>query len=139
MDIKTFKKTFILICDECGKFAHTKTDYCEVCGAQALREATNEDYMRIEMEKISDAKEQQIGLEKAEETRMVTERAEKVSEKARIVAEKAEKKAEKAAEKAKGRAKKTKEVAEDAEDAANKARTRVERTKEKAKTKAEKS
>ncbi len=160
MDINTFKKTFTLICDECGEFAHTQMEYCENCGAQAIRNATNEDYTRYEMETISDLKNQEIGFEKAEETKMIRERAEKVSEKARIVAEKAEKtdentekvaekarivaekaekKVKKRAEKAKRRAEKTKDVAEKAENDASKARKRVKKTKEEAKTKAEKS
>jgi len=44
LDAKLFKKTFPLICDECGEFAHTAHDFCNKCGAEALRKATKEDY-----------------------------------------------------------------------------------------------
>lgn len=91
--MKTFKKTFILICDECGKFAHTKMEYCENCGAQAIRKATKEDYKRYERETISREKERKDLFEKTEKTRMVADRAEMKVEKA---AKKAEGRAEKA-------------------------------------------
>ena len=64
MDKKTFKKTFTFVCDECGEFAHTETEYCEKCGGQALRKAINEDYTRHEMERTRDAKVQKIEFEK---------------------------------------------------------------------------
>ncbi|MFX1302615.1 MAG: hypothetical protein ACFFBV_00615 [Promethearchaeota archaeon] len=98
MDIKIFKKTFKFICDECGEFTHTETEYCEKCGVQAIRKATNEDYTRYEMEKMRDVKEQRIEIEKAEETRKVAEKAEKVAEKAEKAAQKAAKKAKRKAE-----------------------------------------
>jgi hypothetical protein len=48
LDIKLFKKTFKFICDDCGEFTHTETEYCEKCGANALRKATGDDYMKHE-------------------------------------------------------------------------------------------
>ena len=90
MDLKLFKKTFKFVCNECGEFGHTQTEYCEKCGAMAMRKATNEDYLRYETESKRDAKEDRIGFEKVKETRKVAERAEKVAEKARMVAEKAD-------------------------------------------------
>ena len=74
--MKTFKKTFIFVCDECGEFAPTKLEYCENCGEKALRKAINEDYARYEMETKRNDKEQLIEFEKADEIRMVAERAE---------------------------------------------------------------
>ncbi|MFX1417725.1 MAG: hypothetical protein ACFE9N_02265 [Promethearchaeota archaeon] len=44
MDPKLFKKTFTLICDACGAFAHTQQSTCDKCGEEALRKATKEDY-----------------------------------------------------------------------------------------------
>lgn len=124
MDKKIFKKTFKFVCDECGEFAHTETEYCEKCGVKALRKATNEDYTRYEMEINRDDKVHQIRFEKAKETKMVAEKAERK-------AEKAEKKVEKAAEKAKRKAEKTKNAAE-------KAKKKVKKAAEKAKKKTEK-
>ena len=49
MNIKLFKKTFKFVCDECGKFGHTQTEYCEVCGSKAMRKAKKEDYLEHEI------------------------------------------------------------------------------------------
>jgi len=34
MDKKLFKKTYQYICRGCGKFSHSHTEYCEICGAK---------------------------------------------------------------------------------------------------------
>ena len=44
MDPKLFKRTFTLICDNCGEFAHTQQPFCDKCGKEALRKATKGDY-----------------------------------------------------------------------------------------------
>lgn len=68
MDIKMFKEAFPFICEECREFAHTGADYCEKCGAQAVRRAINGDYNNTEdliserkkSEKLSSAKKEMI-------------------------------------------------------------------------------
>jgi len=44
LDAKLFKKTFLFICNDCGEFMHTKHQFCDKCGAEALRKANKEDY-----------------------------------------------------------------------------------------------
>ncbi|MFX0006423.1 MAG: hypothetical protein ACFFA7_02255 [Promethearchaeota archaeon] len=44
LDAKLFKKTFPYICEDCGEFAHTLHKFCDKCGANALRKASNKDY-----------------------------------------------------------------------------------------------
>ncbi|MFX1324963.1 MAG: hypothetical protein ACFE8N_08395 [Promethearchaeota archaeon] len=45
MDNKLFRKTYPFICSSCGEFAHTKQEYCDMCGGHnSLREAAKEDY-----------------------------------------------------------------------------------------------
>ncbi|MFW9827065.1 MAG: hypothetical protein ACFFEY_05525 [Candidatus Thorarchaeota archaeon] len=53
MDIKTFKKTFKFICNDCEEFAHTNTEYCEKCGAKSLRTATKEDYDKYQEKAVA--------------------------------------------------------------------------------------
>ena len=55
--MKDFKKTYKLICDECGAFMPDYIEYCENCGKKALRRAINEDYLKYEKENISENKE----------------------------------------------------------------------------------
>ncbi len=57
MDIKSFKKTFKFICNDCGEFTHTNTEYCEKCGAKSLRAATKEDYDKYEQKATAYHKE----------------------------------------------------------------------------------
>lgn len=76
MDLKRFKKTYKYICNGCGEFMHTKTDYCEKCGSSDMRKANKEDYSKY------------AAGEKAEQ------KAEKAEKKAEERAEKAERKAE---------------------------------------------
>jgi rRNA maturation endonuclease Nob1 len=47
IDLKLYKKSFPFICDKCEKFAHTKVEFCETCGAQAMRKAKKEDYAKV--------------------------------------------------------------------------------------------
>lgn len=47
MDDKLFKKTYPYVCDSCGEFTHTLTEYCEKCGEKdSLRKATKQDYKK---------------------------------------------------------------------------------------------
>jgi len=47
VDKKLFKKAYKYICTNCGEFAHTLNEYCEICGTKdALREAKKEDYRK---------------------------------------------------------------------------------------------
>jgi len=78
LDIKLFKKAYKFICNNCGKFLHTETEYCEKCGEKAVRKATKEDY----------SKYKEIAIKKAEETKKRIEEA-KRAEKAKKTAEKA--------------------------------------------------
>ncbi|MHA2471946.1 MAG: hypothetical protein ACXAES_01795 [Promethearchaeota archaeon] len=52
--MKTFKKTFKFICDECGEFSYTERECCEKCGVQSLRMATKDDYSKYEKKKKID-------------------------------------------------------------------------------------
>lgn len=47
VDIKAFKRSFKYICEKCGKFSRIRRDYCRICGAQALRKATKDDYKKV--------------------------------------------------------------------------------------------
>ncbi len=116
MDMKTFKKTFNIICDSCGEFTHTDTQYCEKCGAQSLREATKEDYEKYETiaDKISKDSREETGVIEREEEK-VKKKADKVkkdTKRAKKDADKAERKSEKDAEKAEKKSEKDAEKAE---------------------------
>ena len=89
--MKRFKETYKLICDECGEFLHTKMEFCEKCGATAMRKATNEDYSKYETEGKAD-KADRRAVKKA--GKKAEDKAEKAEKKAEDKAEKAEKKAE---------------------------------------------
>ena len=105
LDIKTFKKTFQFICEQCGEFAHTETEYCEICGTKTLRKATKEDYAKYEREKMRETKETRavfLEAQKVEKAEIKIEKAVgKEADKAKKAAEKLEIKADKAEEKAK--------------------------------------
>ncbi|MGB5910136.1 MAG: hypothetical protein WBH31_02965 [Promethearchaeia archaeon] len=47
MDMKAFKRSYKYICEKCGKFSHIRRGYCIICGAQALRKATKDDYKKV--------------------------------------------------------------------------------------------
>ena len=47
MEIKSFKKTFRFICNKCGEFSHTRTEFCEKCGFNDIRKATKNDYSKF--------------------------------------------------------------------------------------------
>jgi len=51
LDDKLFKKTFPLICNDCGEFTHTNQEFCDKCGAKGLRKATKKDYKKFKLEK----------------------------------------------------------------------------------------
>ena len=51
MSFKLFKKTYPLVCNACGEFAHTDLEFCDKCGEKALRKATKEDYAKAKKEK----------------------------------------------------------------------------------------
>ena len=84
--MKSFKKTFKIVCDECGDFTASDTEYCEKCGAKAMRQATSEDYSRYEKSAVKDAKE----------TKKLYDEGKKISDKAKKDAHKATKDAHKA-------------------------------------------
>ncbi len=92
MDMRLFKKTFKFICGECENFSTTQTDYCEKCGANAVRQATNEDYSKR-------GKEEKTGIAERKTERRAEDKAERAEEKAERAEKKAEEKAEKRAEK----------------------------------------
>jgi hypothetical protein len=108
LDIKTFKKTFRFICEQCGEFAHTETEYCEICGTKTLRKATKDDYAKYEREKMRETKETRAVFEEAQKVEKAEIKAEKAAEK---VADKAELKVKKAVEKAEIKAEKAEEKA----------------------------
>ena len=64
--MKTFKKTFKFICDECGEFAHTEREYCEICGKKTLRNAKNDDYAKHEKESMMGTKGSRKVFKKAQ-------------------------------------------------------------------------
>ncbi|MFX0080663.1 MAG: hypothetical protein ACFE94_02820 [Candidatus Hodarchaeota archaeon] len=99
--MKIFKKTFKFICDKCGEFAHTETEYCESCGEKSLRKATKDDYAKYEREKMRKTREDKAVMEETRKAEKADIKAEKAEEKAKKEVEKAEIKAEKAEEKAK--------------------------------------
>ena len=45
--MKAFKRSYKYTCERCGKFSRIRRDYCEICGAQALRKATKDDYKKL--------------------------------------------------------------------------------------------
>ena len=45
--MKTFKRNYKYTCEKCGKFSLIRRDYCRICGAQALRKATKDDYKKV--------------------------------------------------------------------------------------------
>jgi len=48
---KLFKKSFPLICTNCGTLSNMKREYCEKCGEQgSLREVTKEDHAKFQEE-----------------------------------------------------------------------------------------
>jgi len=62
MGLESYKDTFPYICNSCGEFAHTLTEYCEKCGTKdSLREANNNDYKeKVNEQKISIIPEEEI-------------------------------------------------------------------------------
>lgn len=44
---KTFKITYKYTCEKCGTLSRKRREYCRVCGAQALRKATKNDYRKF--------------------------------------------------------------------------------------------
>jgi len=102
--MKIFKKTFKSICDSCGEFLHTDTQYCEKCGAETVRKATKEDYSKYEIiaeKKHKESKKESEGLKREDDR--VKKEADKVKKEADRVkkeARKAEKEAKKEAERA---------------------------------------
>ncbi|MFX0021761.1 MAG: hypothetical protein ACFE9S_05510 [Candidatus Hermodarchaeota archaeon] len=105
MDMKTFKKTFKLICGSCGEFTHTDTQYCEKCGAEAIRTATKEDYEKHEKAASAKTKESRRvadGLRREDDKhKKDTDKIQKEKRKAERDADKAEWEAEREADKAK--------------------------------------
>ncbi|MFW9969566.1 MAG: hypothetical protein ACFFDF_05145 [Candidatus Odinarchaeota archaeon] len=89
MDMKTFKKTFKLICDSCKEFTHTDTQYCENCGSDTLRKATKDDYERYE----------KIATQKSKESRHVADELRKEDNKIKKDADKVRKEEKKAQKK----------------------------------------
>jgi len=118
MDMKAFKKTFKFICGECGNFSTTQTEYCEKCGANAVRQATHEDYSKREKEGKAGIAERRTKMRAEDKAEKAEDKAEDKAEKA----EKAEKRAEEKAEKAEKRAE------EKAEEKAEKAEKKAEET-----------
>ena len=55
--MKTFKRSYKYTCEKCGKFSHIRRDYCRLCGAQALRKATKDDYKKVAERVIIEQKE----------------------------------------------------------------------------------
>ena len=47
MDSNLFKKTYQYVCDSCGEFTHTLTEFCEKCGEKSLRKAKKDDYKKL--------------------------------------------------------------------------------------------
>ncbi len=94
--MKTFKKTFKFICDKCGEFTHTETEYCEVCGTKTLRKATTDDYAKYEKESMRGTKDTRMVIDKAKKDKKAEIKAEK---KAKKEAKEAKKEAKKEAEK----------------------------------------
>lgn len=72
--MKTFKKTFKFICEECGEFSHTEHEYCEKCGAKALRKAIKDDYVKYETKKKADSVIHEE-KRKTDDARRITEKA----------------------------------------------------------------
>ncbi len=116
MDMKTFKKTFKLICDSCGEFTHTDTQYCEKCGAEAIRPATKEDYEKhgkAADEKSKESRKVADGLRKeAGKVKKEADRVKKEKRKAAKEADKAEWEAEREADKVKWEAERTQKKSE---------------------------
>ena len=116
--MKRFKKTYKIICDECGEFLHTKMEFCEKCGATAMRKATREDYSKYETEGKADKADRKAVKKAGDKVEVAEKRAVKRAEDEVEKAEKAEKKAEDKAEKAEKKA----------EDKAEKAEKKAEET-----------
>ncbi len=104
MDIKRFKKTYKFICDDCGEFMHTKTEFCEKCGSKALRKPTREDYAKFETKDKAETAVRKAGEKVVKNARIAGEKAKMAEEKAEVKAERAEKKAEVKAERAERKA-----------------------------------
>ncbi len=100
--MKTFKKTFKLICDSCGEFTHTNTQYCEKCGAETIRTATKEDYEKIDKAATQRSKEsKKISGDLKKEDHRVKRKADKIKkeeDKAEKIADRAEWEAEREAD-----------------------------------------
>jgi len=45
---KGIKKSMKFLCNECGEFFPTSTEYCDKCGSNDIRKATNKDLSRFE-------------------------------------------------------------------------------------------
>jgi hypothetical protein len=100
--MKTFKKSFKFLCDECGEFAQSEAEYCDKCGTKTMRKATNDDYTKYEKGRMRDdkrgASKTRKEFEKAKKDKKAGVKAGKAAGKA---AEKVKKAKEKAAEKVK--------------------------------------
>jgi len=55
--MKAFKRSYKYTCEKCGKFSRIKRDYCRICGAQALRKATKDDYKKVAERTMIEQKE----------------------------------------------------------------------------------
>lgn len=55
--MKTFKRSYKYTCEKCGKFSRIRRDYCRLCGAQALRKATKDDYKKLAERMMIEQKE----------------------------------------------------------------------------------
>jgi rRNA maturation endonuclease Nob1 len=50
VDQKLYKKTYPYICSNCGKFTHSKREFCESCGKKgAILNATKQDYKKAQI------------------------------------------------------------------------------------------
>ncbi|MFX0040331.1 MAG: hypothetical protein ACFFCY_08100 [Promethearchaeota archaeon] len=98
MDKKMFKKTYKLICDSCGEFTHSSTQYCEKCGSEAIRKATKEDYAAHERKEVVESKESRKHTEEVQKEdakiKKETDRVEKEARKVEKEAAKVQKKSE---------------------------------------------
>ncbi|MFW9901957.1 MAG: hypothetical protein ACFFDY_11855 [Candidatus Thorarchaeota archaeon] len=100
MDIKRFKKTYKFICDDCGEFMHTKTEYCEKCGSNNMRKAKHDDYIKYETKQKSDLAQERAVVKAERVEKRAEEKAERAEKRAVEKAERAEKRAVEKAEKA---------------------------------------
>jgi predicted RNA-binding Zn-ribbon protein involved in translation (DUF1610 family) len=97
--MKMFKKTYKKICDSCGQFVHTDTQYCEKCGSEAIRKATKQDYAKHDKIATTESKTSKKHTHEVQmEDIKVKKEADRV-EKEVDKADKAERKVERDAEK----------------------------------------